>query len=130
MIYDLGSLMQFSNDIFDVYKDRDNGIKTLVTETDHIKPIRDLLKQQLSVYYKSTHDFGFPKKQLAQFLSILSLGIFSRAFVCLDQLEKNEVLTGNTFSVQHYSRKQLICDMEVLRNKLRSARYHNTLIKG
>jgi hypothetical protein len=129
MIYDLGSLMQLSNDIFDVYKDRDNGIKTLVTETDHIKPIRHLLQQQLSAYYKSTHDFGFPKKELAQFLSVLSLGIFSRAFVCLDQLEKNEAMTGNTFSVQLYSRKQLICDMDNFRNKLRSAAYHIKLLR-
>ena len=124
LVYNLGSLMQLSNDIFDVYKDRENGIKTLITEAAHIQPARELLKQQLSTYYRSAYDMGFPKKNVTAFLSILSLGIFSRAFVCLDQLEKNEVLTGNKFSVQLYSRKQLICDMDGLRNKLRSARYH------
>ena len=34
LIYNLGSLMQLANDIFDVYKDRENKIKTLVTEAN------------------------------------------------------------------------------------------------
>ncbi|MFT3910644.1 MAG: hypothetical protein QM737_14560 [Ferruginibacter sp.] len=128
LIYDLGSLMQLCNDIFDVYKDRENKIKTLVTEVKHIAEVRELLQELLSTYYLTAYDIGFPKKNMRQFLSILSLGIFSRAFVCLDQLEKNEATTNNVFNVQQYSRKQLICDMDVAKNKLRSAWYHVKLV--
>lgn len=129
MIYDLGGMMQLCNDIFDVYKDRDNKIKTLVTEAEHIKPVRELLQHQLMKYYALAYEIGFVKQDVNKFLSILSLGIFSRAFVCLDQLEKNETLTQDKFDVKLYSRKQLICDMDTIKNKLRSARYHATLMK-
>jgi hypothetical protein len=45
LIYDLGSIMQLANDIFDVYKDREAAVRTLVTETDSIQLIRLLLQQ-------------------------------------------------------------------------------------
>lgn len=121
LLNDLGGLMQLANDIFDVYKDREAGIKTLVTETTHIKNIRTFLKNHLIEYYKNAFETGFPKKNVAEFLNILSIGIFCRCFVCLDQLERNEKLTGNEFSVHKYSRKQLICDMDKKINMLRSA---------
>jgi len=58
------------------------------------------------------------------FLNILSIAIFSRCFVCLDQLESNERLTSNQFIVSAYSRNQLICDMDKKINMLRSAKKH------
>ncbi|MEO6671075.1 MAG: hypothetical protein ABIN36_16455 [Ferruginibacter sp.] len=128
LIYKLGSLMQLANDIFDVYKDRENKIRTLITEATHIAPVCVLLKELLSSCYLAAYDMGFPRKNVQQFLSILSLGIFSRAFVCLDQLEKNEVTSNNVFSVHQYSRKQLICDMDRLKNMYRSAREHVRLM--
>lgn len=124
LIYNLGSLMQLANDIFDVYKDREAGIKTLVTETKHIREIRSLFKNYLQEYYAAAFELGHPLKNTQAFLNILSIGIFSRCFVCLDQLEKNEWLTGNEFEVSKYSRKQLICDMDKKINMLRSAKKH------
>jgi hypothetical protein len=128
LIYGLGSLMQLANDIFDVYKDRENGIKTLITEASHIKPVRQILQHQIDLYYSSAYKIGFPKKNARKFLSILSIGVFSRAFVCLDQLEKNEQSTNGIFAVQQYTRKQLICDMDTKSNMLRSGWYHIKLL--
>ena len=130
LIYNLGSLMQLANDIFDVYKDRENKIKTLVTETKHIATVRELFQELLSTYYLVAYDIGFPKKNVRKFLSILSLGIFSRAFVCLDQLEKNEATTNHVFSVHQYSRKELICDMDTVSNKLNSTSYHIKILNA
>ena len=124
LLYNLGGLMQLSNDIFDVYKDREAGIKTLLTETKSIKDIRDFFKTSLDEYYQHAFTIGFPKKNVRTFLNIISIGIFSRCFVCLQQLEENEKLTGNEFSVHSYSRKQLICDMDKGMNMLRSAWSH------
>ena len=124
LIYNLGSVMQLANDIFDIYKDREAGIKTLLTETKHIHDIRILLKTYLQQYYADAFELGYPAKNTRAFLNILSIGIFSRCFVCLDQLEGNEKLTGNEFDVSKYSRKQLVCDMDKKRNMLRSAKKH------
>jgi len=115
-----------ANDIFDVYKDRESNIQTLVTGATHISDIRNLLKERLSIYYADAFSCGFDKMQVRKFLDIISIGVFSRCFVCLDQLERNEQLTGNVFRVKEYSRKQLICDMDKPLNMLRSARSHVT----
>ena len=126
LIYNLGSVMQLANDIFDVYKDRESGIRTLVTETKHIHDIRVLLKSHLQRYFADAFALGYPRKNTQAFLNILSIGIFSRCFVCLDQLEQNEKLTGNEFDVSKYSRQQLICDMDKKMNMFRSAKKHIT----
>ena len=124
LLFHLGSVMQLSNDIFDVYKDRQQNIKTLVTTAMHIRPIRRLLEFELAACNKAAYNTAFPRKNITSFLSILSIGIFSRAFVCLDHLQSNESTTNNEFAVQQYSREQLICDMDKKRNMLRSAAYH------
>ncbi len=124
LLYNLGGLMQLSNDIFDVYKDREAGIKTLLTETKNIQDIRAFFQSGLHEYYQHAFELGFPQKNVRKFLNIISIGIFSRCFVCLRQLEENEQLTGNKFAVHKYSRKQLICDMDKKTNMLRSAWSH------
>ncbi len=129
LLYDLGGLMQLANDIFDVYKDRESGIKTIVTETDSIQKIIDLLQQKTAECFSDAYSIGFDQKNVKKFLNIISIGIFSRCFVCLDQLKKNEPLTGNKFCVQQYERKDLICDMDTKKNMLRSAAYHIKLIR-
>ncbi|MEP7165146.1 MAG: hypothetical protein ABI741_10640 [Ferruginibacter sp.] len=124
LLYNLGGLMQLANDIFDVYKDREAGIKTLLTETKKVKDIRAFLSSGLREYYQNAFEIGFPEKNVRAFLNIISIGIFSRCFVCLQQMEENEKLTGNEFDVQQYSRKQLICDMDTKMNMLRAAWSH------
>lgn len=126
--YELGGIMQLCNDIFDVYKDREANIQTLITTATHILPVRKLFLEKLAVCFESAQQQGLIKKNVLQFLSLLSLGIFSRALVCLDQLRENETFTGHQFKVNAYSRKQLICDMDTGRNKLISARYHMQLM--
>jgi hypothetical protein len=112
-----------------VYKDRENGTRTLVTEAEHIDDITNLLTKQLTDCFKQSAKTGFPQKNTRQFLSILSLGIFSRALVCLEQLKCLEASTSNRFQVHQYARKQLICDMDTLPNMLRSAAYHKQVMK-
>jgi hypothetical protein len=98
----------------------------LVTETKHIADIRSLLKTELEMHYTKAFKLNFPKKNTQAFLNILSISIFSRCFVCLDQLELNEHFTSNKFQVNEYSRKQLICDMDKKINLLRSAKSYMT----
>ena len=102
----------------------------MLQKPTNIVAVRELLQELLSTYSLIAYDIGFPKKNVRKFLSMLSLGIFSRAFVCLDQLEKNETTTNNIFSVHQYSRKQLICDMDTVSNKLNSASYHIKILNS
>lgn len=123
MLYSLGGLMQLSNDIFDIYKDRQSGVSTLATTTLQIQELRTYYSALLRLGTHAAYRSGYPKNNVRRFLNLLNLGIFSRCYVCLDQLERNEKKTGGIFKIRAYSRKQLICDMDKAGNKFRSLGY-------
>jgi hypothetical protein len=129
ILYHLGGSMQLANDIFDVYKDREKNIRTLMTETRNVASIRTLLEERLSYGYSEAYKLPFQPRDIKKFLNTLSIGIFSRCFVCLDHLEQIEKFTNNSFNVSAYSRNQLICDMDTKKNMLRSAAYHLKTLK-
>ena len=124
MLYCLGGLMQLSNDIFDVYKDHQHGISTLVTTAKKIKELRFLYSALLELGVKAAYKTGYPKTNVRNFLGIISIGIFGRCYVCMDQLLKNEKRSGDVFDPKQYQRKDLVCDMDTAGNKWRSFRYH------
>ena len=67
---------------------------------------------------------AYSTRNVRKFLGIISIGIFSRCLVCLDQLEKLEKRSGGVFKLSEYSRKDLICDMDNIGNKFKSLGYH------
>jgi hypothetical protein len=129
MLYCLGGLMQLSNDIFDVYKDHQNGISTLVTTSTKIKELRTLYSALLQIGTGLAYKSGYSKSNVKDFLGIISIGIFSRCYVCLDQLENNEKRSEAVFDPRQYPRKDLVCDMDTVKNKWRSLRYHLKIMK-
>ncbi len=124
MLYQLGGLMQFCNDIFDVYDDCQDGIFTLITTAKKISEIRELFLKLMKEGYVAAYRSNYPPRNIKRFLDIISIGIFSRSLVCLDQLEANEKRSGNIFMPRSYQRKDLICDMDTGKNKWRSLMYH------
>ena len=127
MLYSLGGLMQLSNDIFDVYKDDQAGVSTLITTATQIKELRFYYSALLQMGTDAAYRSGYPKNNVRKFMGIISMGIFCRCFVCMDQLEKNEKKSGGVFDPKLYSRKDLICDMDTMANKWKSLRYHMKL---
>jgi len=121
LFYELGAVMQLCNDIFDVYKDREAGIQTMITDARHISPIREMLHQKIAYCREDQFSKTFHPLHFQRCFDYLSVSIFNRAMICLDQLEANEQITGNQFNVHAYNRAQLICDMDTMHNKLRSA---------
>lgn len=124
MLYQLGGIMQLCNDIFDVYDDCRDGIFTLVTTAKRIADIRALFLQLLKEGYAVAYRSNYRPANVKRFLDIISIGIFSRTLVCLDQLEANEKRSDNIFMPRSYQRKDLVCDMDTAMNKWKSLKYH------
>ncbi|MBK6635842.1 MAG: hypothetical protein IPG38_17525 [Chitinophagaceae bacterium] len=129
MLYCLGGLMQLGNDIFDVYKDHQGGVSTLITTTTNMEDLRFYFSALLQTGTEAAYRSGYAKRHVKRFLGILSIGIFSRCFVCLDQMARNQKRTNGVFELNAYSRKELVCDMDTIGNKLRSLRYHIKISK-
>ena len=122
IIFKLGSIGQLENDIFDLYKDYHEGIKTLVTTETNIAILRKTYSGLVDEIFGLVRATNYPGKNKQAFLRILGL-VLCRGYVCLNFLEKNEKKTNNIFSVEAYQKKDLVCDMETPGNFLRLLHY-------
>lgn len=123
MFYKLGGLFQLENDIFDVCKDYREGINTVVTTEKRINNLRNKYISLQEEIFQLVQQTGYSSKNKKVFKRIVYL-VFCRGLVCLDQLEKDEKLTGNVFNIEKYQRSDLICDMEKPVNRLRWHHYY------
>ena len=123
MLFSLGGISQLENDLFDVYKDFCNDIKTLATTEKSIGRLRKYYKGLMEETFALVHMTSFSDERKIMFLRFIAL-IVSRGFVCLDLLEKREKATNHVFSLPQYTRHQLICDMEKPGNRIRLFNYY------
>ncbi|WP_034890833.1 hypothetical protein [Gillisia sp. Hel_I_29] len=129
LIYHLGGLMQLGNDIFDVYKDHQEKIHTLATRTIDIDVLRSYFTSELKRSFELAKACDYPSKNMEKFLKIISLGI-ARVYVCLDQFKVLQLKTDGEFSLEKYSRKELICDMQKPRNQLKAIQYYFEILEN
>jgi hypothetical protein len=122
-LFETGGLMQFGNDVYDIYKDRNAQIETLLTTTKKVDEVRQLFKQQMETSFSAVLSTPYALKDKRKFLRLLSLYLCSRCFVFFDQLEAREKQSGNEFRPAEYSREDLVCDMEKTGNKWKTIRY-------
>lgn len=122
-IYNMGATMQMANDIFDVYKDAQANIQTLITSCTHIADVRKVYDTQMKKAFALFASLDYSPKNKTKVLSKI-LFVICRVFVALDQYEKLEQETGGVFKAKSYPRKALICDMEKPINLWRSTVYY------
>jgi hypothetical protein len=123
MLFSLGGISQLENDLFDVYKDFCNGIKTLATTENSIVRLRKYYKRLVEETFALVHLTSFSDERKIMFLRFIAL-IVSRGSVCLDLLEKREKATNHVFSLPEYTRQELICDMEKPGNRIKLLSYY------
>lgn len=123
MLYHLGGLGQLENDIFDIYKDHADHIQTLATTASHVEDLRREyaeLSNDVFTLLNKTHHPSPGRKQFSRFIKL----IYSRGLVCLDHLQKLEVLSGGIFDITSYTRDDLLCDMEKKSGRLKLVRHY------
>jgi hypothetical protein len=123
-LYHLGGLMQLGNDIFDVYEDCQARVQTLATTANRVASLRALFLGQLAQARAQVWAMPYPAGRIQWFWAMLSLAVFSRCLVCLDQLAGCQAQSGGEFQPHLYPRQALICDMECWPNRWRSVYYH------
>jgi hypothetical protein len=125
--FGLGVIIQLTNDIYDIFKDRNNGTQTLVTDCKDIRILRKEYNEVVAKTFAIFKELPYPKKNIHDFL-LQMMVIVSRAWVALDHLEEAQKTTQNIFSPQEYTRKQLITDMAKFRKIWRSFVYNVTAV--
>jgi len=122
-LYHAGALMQLGNDIFDAWEDSRAGINTLVTSCNNISEVKEVFSEQLGRTLALFGQTGYERRNISRFLHKFVLGI-SRCHVCLNQLERLERKTANSFIPSSYNREEMICDMEKPTNMFRSLKHY------
>ncbi len=122
MLFHAGGLMQLCNDIFDIYKDRENKIFTLATTCQNIRELKKEFLQQLAIVQLKISQLPFATKNKERFFNMIDLAVFSRTEVCLQQLMQVQRKNGG-FNLPRLSRSELICDMDTAKNKIKSTVY-------
>lgn len=122
LLFNLGAIGQFENDIFDTYKDAREGIQTLSTVLKSVAEIRKRYENKILIIFQLIEKSSYPKAQKIRFKHFTALVVCS-ALVCLDQFYKLSRRTNGEFKVNDYSRKELICDMQNPLNILKTLHY-------
>ena len=121
VLFEAGALMQLCNDIFDVYKDREDNIRTLATKCN-INELQEYFYANLLHFKEMLWSLPSALPGKKKFYNLISIAVFNRAMVCLEQFRSIQIREG-VFNIHKLTRKDLICDMDTMKNKLKSAVY-------
>ena len=104
--------------MFDIHKDYLNKQQTLFTNATSLKPCFNEYKNTLDNVITNFMSLDYDHSNSIKALSKIST-ITSRAQVCIEQLLACEKSTQGSFKIEFYERKQLICDMDTIKNIFR-----------
>lgn len=121
-IYYFGGMVQWVDDIFDVYDDTRDGIRTPASTAGDIMELRAEFESGLMELRRLFMNLDLPEGQKQRFLD-LQWFFFTRAFVCLEQFSNLEKQYPKPFKPDRYTRKDLICDMEKASNIIKWLKY-------
>ncbi len=128
-IYHLGALLQMMNDIFDVYEDHKNEQQTLATVARDIGLLKHeydgLTEKTLRLFRNVEYQHEKIEKALQKIIPVISRGC-----VCLEQLLALQGGNKAVFDTGHYTRRELLCDMEKISNIRRSMVISRKIAKG
>jgi len=107
---ELGDLLQWINDVFDVYKDREAGIRSLFTFPEHWHSLQVAYAQKWKYVFTLLKKQGFSASESSAFAARLDF-LALRGKIAIDQLVSlRDQFPEHTLDM--FSRGQLICDME------------------
>lgn len=109
--YLIGGIIQLTNDLYDIYKDYQEGIVTLPNRMQDAYAFHDYFTGKITQLKKEIAALPFPNKT-KQHLNISLMGICSFGLIAIKQLQKIQKQADALPNLKQLPRKQLIVDME------------------
>lgn len=122
--YNLGALLQFGNDIFDLRDDLRAGIYTMITKTEQFKMLVRAFYELKKETTNSFYALPYQSEKIRKFLHFI-MPVINRCEVCLAQLSKIEEKYGQ-FSPGKLKRQEVVCDMEKKSAFIKTLKYYLT----
>lgn len=128
VLFYVGSLMQFGNDLFDMFKDLRDDIITLPDRCSDYTKLRELFMARVKECNRLIYALPYKHHKKEEFAIAMHL-IISRSVVVIDKMIHLEKQLGKPLHYKNLSRKQLICDMEKTKNIIKWLYYSYRLPK-
>lgn len=119
--FNVGALIQFVDDLFDVWKDREDGQQTLVTNAVEIQVLSKLFNEKLAETNLHLSSLPLPKPKINTFIFALKC-YTSLGKIALTQLHNLQKSIGEDFNNLNFNRKELVTDMALLSNQIKYLR--------
>ena len=127
--YQLGGMIQMTNDLYDIYKDTVSGIHTFANTQNEFDKIRDQYVSQIHKYKISVEKLDYDDSKKLTFQIKLSL-IPALGYVALENLKHLQGKNEKLKSFKDYPRKDLIIDMEKIKNIVKLIKYSYQIAKN
>ena len=127
--YQLGGLIQMTNDLYDIYKDTLAGINTFANTQSSYEKIRDNYESQIHKYKLSIQKLEYKDSKKIKFSIKLSL-IPALGYVALENLKRLKGRNELLLPFKDYARKDLIIDMEKIKNVAKLFKYSYQITKN
>ncbi|QEC42069.1 class 1 isoprenoid biosynthesis enzyme [Pseudobacter ginsenosidimutans] len=118
LLYPVSGLMQLTNDVFDVWKDLQKGVHTIPNLYWNYEKLEAVFLNEVRSINTQTARLPYPVNNRKNFL-IRTHALNAMGWMSLQQLREVAIL--KPFS--EASRKELVCDMDSLRQQLRWVGY-------
>jgi hypothetical protein len=120
--YRIGTIIQLTNDLYDIYKDLQDKIATLPNRMTNAYAFEAFFLQQVEGMKQQIRQLPYPHKRKQAF-SLAMAGIYSFGLIAIEQLKQ---LQGNQLQLPDLNslpRKALIIDMEKRANLVKWFKY-------
>lgn len=120
LAFTLGAAMQLENDLFDLWKDRQEGVRTACLAANSVAELRGMYSTACSAVNEALQQMDVPDVRRQRFAIHTGL-VLARGRVCLEFLERQESDRGG-FSPYDWPREALVCDLDTPRSVWKSLR--------
>lgn len=127
--YQLGGIIQFTNDLYDIYKDVHEGIYTYPNTSTNFEDLKSSFEQLTNTWKTTIDTLPFSKSQKVKLLIQLSI-IPAFGYIALDNLSKLQDQKGVLPKFSEVLRKDLIIDMEKTKNRFKLIRHAYHIAKS
>ena len=116
--YQLGGIIQITNDLYDIHKDLQDGIHTLPNSIKKVEDIEFLYKNLVAKFFQTLSNLPFDEHKIKT-LKIKLSAIPAFGFLAINNLWKLDNQYNGLPDLKNIARKDLIIDMEKPINQLK-----------
>ena len=120
--YRIGTIIQLTNDLYDIYKDLQDHISTLPNRMTNAYAFESFFLQQVEDMKQHIRALPYPHKRKQAF-SLAMAGIYSFGLIAIEQLKTIQGDALQLPDLNNLPRKALIIDMEKRKNLLKWFKY-------